>query len=60
MFKIEAKRRTLKILKKLSEEEKNKIKEVITTLKNDLIPFRKFDIVSLKVTKVHIVLELEI
>jgi mRNA interferase RelE/StbE len=48
MFKIEAKKRTLKILKKLSEEKKNKIKEVVTTLKNDPIPFRKFDIVKLK------------
>ena len=39
---------TLKILKRLSEERKNKIKEVITTLKSDPIPFRKFDVAKLK------------
>ena len=48
MFKVEAKKRTLKILKRLSEERKNKIKEVITTLKSDPIPFRKFDVTKLK------------
>ncbi len=40
MFKVEAKKRTLKILKRLSEERKNKIKEVITTLKSDPMPPR--------------------
>ena len=39
---------TLKILKRLSEERKNKIKEVITTLKSDPIPFRKFNVAKLK------------
>jgi len=48
MFKVEAKKRTLKILKTLSEERKNKIKEVITTLKSDPIPFKKFDVAKLK------------
>jgi len=48
MFKVEAKKRTLKILKRLSEERKNKIKDVITTLKSDPVPFRKFDVAKLK------------
>ena len=48
MFKVEAKKRTLKILKRLSQERKNKIKEVITTLKSDPIPFKKFDVAKLK------------
>jgi len=48
MFKVEAKKRTLKILKRLDEEKKNKIKEVIVTLKNDPVPFRKFDIAKLR------------
>lgn len=48
MFKVEAKKRTLKILKKLSEERKNRIKEVITTLRNDPVPFKKFDVVKLR------------
>jgi len=48
MFKVEAKKRTLKALKKLSEERKDKIKEAITVLKNDPVPFRKFDVAKLK------------
>jgi len=48
MFKVEAKKRTLKNLKRLSEERKNKIKDVITTLKSDPILFRKFDVAKLK------------
>lgn len=48
MFKVEAKKRTLKILKRLSEEKKNKIREVITSLKSEPIPFRKFHIVKLR------------
>ena len=48
MFKVEAKRRVLKALEKLSLEEKERIEEVILTLKNDPIPFRKFDIAKLK------------
>jgi len=47
MFKVEAKKRTLKILQRLSGERKNKIKDVITALKSDPIPFRKFDIAKL-------------
>ena len=39
MFKIEAKKRTLKILKRLDKERKNKIKDVIASLKNDPVPF---------------------
>lgn len=48
MFNVEAKKRTLKIIKKLDENRKNRIKEVITTLKSDPIPFRKFDVVKLR------------
>ena len=48
MFKVEAKKRTLKILKRLSGERKNKIKDVITALKSDPIPFRNFDVAKLK------------
>ena len=48
MFRVEAKKGTLKILKRLSQERKNKIKEVITTLKSDPIPFKKFDVAKLK------------
>jgi len=48
MFKVESKKRTLKILKRLSGEKKNRIREVIATLKNEPLPFRNFDIVKLK------------
>lgn len=48
MFKVEAKKRTLKILKSFDEERKNKIKEIIATLKNEPVPFRKFDIAKLR------------
>jgi len=34
MFKVEAKKRTLKILKRLSEEKKNKVREVMVALKS--------------------------
>ena len=37
MLKVEAKKRTLKILQRLSGERKNKIKDVITALKSVLI-----------------------
>jgi len=48
MFKVEAKKKTLKIIRTLSEERKGKIKEIIATLKSDPIPFRKFDVVKLE------------
>ncbi|MGB9758923.1 MAG: type II toxin-antitoxin system RelE family toxin [Thermoproteota archaeon] len=48
MFKLEAKKRTLKFLKTLSKERKNKIKEVLSILSNDPLPFRKLDVVKLK------------
>jgi len=48
MFKVEAKKRTLKILKRLSKEKKNKIREAVTILKSEPIPFRKFDIAKLR------------
>lgn len=47
-FKVEAKNRVLKALEKLNLEKKARIKEVMLTLKNDPIPFRKFDIAKLK------------
>jgi len=48
MFKVESKKRTLKILKRLSGEKKNRIREVIATLKSEPLPFRNFDIVKLR------------
>lgn len=48
MFEVEAKRKTLKILKMLTVEKKNKIRELITTLKDDPLPFEKFDVAKLK------------
>ncbi len=39
MLKAEARKEDFKILKKLSKERKNKIKDVITALKSDPIPF---------------------
>ena len=44
---------TLKILKRLSEERKNKIKEVITTLKGDPILLESLMLLSLKDTRTH-------
>lgn len=40
-------KKALKILRALCEERKDKIKEVITVLKNDPVPFRKFDVAGL-------------
>ena len=48
MFKVEAKKRTLKILKILSKEKKNKIKEVLSILSDNPAPFKRLDIVKLK------------
>lgn len=48
MFEVEAKRKTLKILKMLTVEKKNKIRELIITLKDDPLPFEKFDVAKLK------------
>jgi len=48
MFKVEAKRKALKILKKLGRERRNKIRELIVSLKSDPIPFRKFDVAKLR------------
>ena len=48
MFRVEAKKKALKALEKLSLERKNRIKEVMLTLKGDPIPFRKFDVVKLR------------
>jgi mRNA interferase RelE/StbE len=48
MFKVEAKKKTLKSFEALSEKRKDEIKEIIIALKSDPIPFRKFDVVKLK------------
>jgi len=48
MFKVEAKKKALKTLERLNRERKNRIKEVILTLKSDPIPFRKFDVAKLR------------
>jgi mRNA interferase RelE/StbE len=48
MFRVEAKRKALRALERLNRERKGRIKEVILTLKNDPIPFRKFDVVKLR------------
>jgi len=48
MFRVEAKRRVLKALTKLSIKRKSRIKEVISILKNDPIPFRRLDVTKLK------------
>ncbi len=48
MFKIRFKSRVLKSAKKLSKEEKEKIREVINTIEFDPLPFRKYDIQKLK------------
>jgi len=48
MFRVEAKRKALRALERLNRERKGRIKEVILTLKNDPIPFRKLDVVKLR------------
>ena len=48
MFRVEAKRRALRALAKLTIKRKNRIKEVILILKNDPIPFRRLDVAKLK------------
>ena len=48
MFRVEAKRRVLRALTKLSIKRKSRIKEVILILKNDPIPFRRLDVAKLK------------
>jgi mRNA interferase RelE/StbE len=48
MFRVEAKRRALRALAKLTIKRKSRIKEVILILKNDPIPFRRLDVAKLK------------
>ena len=59
MFKVEAKKRTLKILQRLSGERENKIKDVITALKVILYLLGSLMLPSLKATRTHIASELE-
>jgi mRNA interferase RelE/StbE len=48
MFTIKIKRKALKNLAKIDQEQKRHLKEVILLLKNDPIPFKKTDICKLK------------
>jgi mRNA interferase RelE/StbE len=48
MFRVEAKRRVLRALERFTLERKNRVKEVISTLKSDPIPFRRLDVAKLR------------
>jgi len=48
MFRVEAKRRALRALERFTLERKNRVKEVISTLKGDPIPFRRLDVAKLR------------
>jgi len=48
MFNIETKRKALRKLTKLDQKKKETIKEIISILKQDPIPFRKVDVSKLK------------
>jgi mRNA interferase RelE/StbE len=48
MFNIEIKRKDLRKLTKLDQKKKETIKEIISILKQDPIPFRKADVSKLK------------
>lgn len=48
MFNIEIKRKALRKLTKLDQKKKETIKEIISILKQDPIPFRKVDVSKLK------------
>lgn len=48
MFEISAKNSVLKIINKLDSKRKERIKEVILTLKENPIPFRDYDVAKLK------------
>lgn len=48
MFNIEIKRKDLRKLTKLDQKKKETIKEIISILKQDPIPFRKVDVSKLK------------
>jgi mRNA interferase RelE/StbE len=48
MFTVKIKRKALKNLAKIDQEQKRHLKETILLLKNDPIPFKKIDICKLK------------
>jgi len=48
MFTLKTKRSALRKLAKISNSQKQKIREVLLTLKNDPIPFKKADVCKLK------------
>jgi mRNA interferase RelE/StbE len=48
MFNIEIKRKALRKLTKLDQKKKETIKEIISILKQNPIPFRKADVSKLK------------
>lgn len=48
MFRIEAKKRVLKILKVLDKKSRSRIMEVFLALSNDPLPFKKLDVIKLK------------
>jgi mRNA-degrading endonuclease RelE of RelBE toxin-antitoxin system len=60
MFKVEAKRRALKALEKLSLEEKERIEEVILTLKMILYLLGSLILLNLKGMKTYTASGLEI
>jgi mRNA interferase RelE/StbE len=48
MFTLKTKRSALRKLAKIGNSQKQKIREVLLTLKNDPIPFKKADVCKLK------------
>jgi mRNA-degrading endonuclease RelE of RelBE toxin-antitoxin system len=57
MLKIEAKRRVLRALEKLDRERKDRVREVLIALRTDPVPFRRFDVAKLRVTRTFTALE---
>ena len=48
MFTVKVKRKALKNLAKIDQEQKRHLKEVVLLLKSDPLPFKKTDICKLK------------
>jgi len=57
MLKIEAKRRVLRALEKLDRERKDRVRGVLIALRTDPVPFRRFDVAKLRVTRIFTALE---
>jgi hypothetical protein len=49
MFTLKTKRNALRKLAKISNNQKQKIREILLTLKNDPIPFKKADVCKLNI-----------